>query len=174
MRSGRKCCRVDALTFKDSRSTRERSEAMEQTGRRDALVSWRIVRALRCCRVFEFEFMVVDGLWSRALCARCRDRDRTEGAVHLHHFDRRRAHAGGPCCRCSRCQDDCDDRGLAEAKLPFISVLADPTMGGVSASFAFMGTLIAEPKALIGFADRASSSRPSARNCRKASSAPSS
>jgi acetyl-CoA carboxylase carboxyl transferase subunit beta len=42
---------------------------------------------------------------------------------------------------------------LAEAKLPFISVLTDPTMGGVSASFAFMGDIvIAEPKALIGFA----------------------
>src|SRR6201990_2738720 len=42
---------------------------------------------------------------------------------------------------------------LAEAKLPFISVLTDPTMGGVSASFAFLGdVVIAEPKALIGFA----------------------
>jgi acetyl-CoA carboxylase carboxyl transferase subunit beta len=42
---------------------------------------------------------------------------------------------------------------LAKARLPYISVLADPTMGGVSASFAFMGDLvIAEPKALIGFA----------------------
>ena len=42
---------------------------------------------------------------------------------------------------------------LAEAGLPFISVLTDPTMGGVSASFAFMGdVVIAEPKALIGFA----------------------
>ena len=43
--------------------------------------------------------------------------------------------------------------GLAQEKLPFISVLTDPTMGGVSASFAFMGdVVIAEPKALIGFA----------------------
>lgn len=42
---------------------------------------------------------------------------------------------------------------LAKAKLPYISVLADPTMGGVSAGFAFMGDIvIAEPKALIGFA----------------------
>jgi acetyl-CoA carboxylase carboxyl transferase subunit beta len=42
---------------------------------------------------------------------------------------------------------------LAEKKLPFISVLTDPTMGGVSASFAFMGDVVmAEPKALIGFA----------------------
>ncbi len=42
---------------------------------------------------------------------------------------------------------------LSEAKLPFISVLTDPTMGGVSASFAFMGdVVVAEPGALIGFA----------------------
>jgi acetyl-CoA carboxylase carboxyl transferase subunit beta len=42
---------------------------------------------------------------------------------------------------------------LAKSKLPYISVLCDPTMGGVSASFAFMGDMvIAEPKALIGFA----------------------
>lgn len=43
--------------------------------------------------------------------------------------------------------------GLAQEKLPFISVLTDPTMGGVSASFAFVAdVVIAEPKALIGFA----------------------
>ncbi len=42
---------------------------------------------------------------------------------------------------------------LAEARLPFISILTDPTMGGVSASFAFIGdVVIAEPGALIGFA----------------------
>lgn len=42
---------------------------------------------------------------------------------------------------------------MRDAKVPFISVLTDPTMGGVSASFAMLGDLhIAEPKALIGFA----------------------
>ncbi|MBD3808604.1 MAG: acetyl-CoA carboxylase carboxyltransferase subunit beta [Epsilonproteobacteria bacterium] len=42
---------------------------------------------------------------------------------------------------------------LAAAKLPFISVLTDPTMGGVSASFAMLGDIImAEPGALVGFA----------------------
>ena len=42
---------------------------------------------------------------------------------------------------------------LAEAKLPFISVLTHPTMGGVTASFATLGdVIIAEPAALIGFA----------------------
>ena len=42
---------------------------------------------------------------------------------------------------------------MRDEKVPFISVLTDPTMGGVSASFAMLGDLhIAEPKALIGFA----------------------
>jgi acetyl-CoA carboxylase carboxyl transferase subunit beta len=42
---------------------------------------------------------------------------------------------------------------LDHAKLPFISILTDPTMGGVSASFAFLGDIImAEPGALVGFA----------------------
>lgn len=42
---------------------------------------------------------------------------------------------------------------LKEAKVPYISVLTDPTTGGVTASFAMLGDIItAEPKALIGFA----------------------
>jgi acetyl-CoA carboxylase carboxyl transferase subunit beta len=42
---------------------------------------------------------------------------------------------------------------LAKERLPFISILTDPTMGGVSASFAMLGdVIIAEPGALIGFA----------------------
>ena len=42
---------------------------------------------------------------------------------------------------------------LDEAKVPYISILTDPTTGGVTASFAMLGDLnLAEPKALIGFA----------------------
>jgi acetyl-CoA carboxylase carboxyl transferase subunit beta len=42
---------------------------------------------------------------------------------------------------------------LSDAGIPFVSVLTDPTMGGVSASFAMLGDIqIAEPRALIGFA----------------------
>jgi acetyl-CoA carboxylase carboxyl transferase subunit beta len=42
---------------------------------------------------------------------------------------------------------------MAEARLPFVSVLTDPTTGGVSASLAMLGDInIAEPHALIGFA----------------------
>ena len=42
---------------------------------------------------------------------------------------------------------------LADAKIPYISILTDPTTGGVTASYAMLGDVnIAEPKALIGFA----------------------
>jgi acetyl-CoA carboxylase carboxyl transferase subunit beta len=42
---------------------------------------------------------------------------------------------------------------LAAARLPYLSVLTDPTTGGVTASFAMLGDVIlAEPRALIGFA----------------------
>jgi acetyl-CoA carboxylase carboxyl transferase subunit beta len=42
---------------------------------------------------------------------------------------------------------------LADAKIPYISILADPTTGGTTASYAMLGDVnIAEPKALIGFA----------------------
>jgi acetyl-CoA carboxylase carboxyl transferase subunit beta len=42
---------------------------------------------------------------------------------------------------------------LADARLPYISILTDPTTGGVTASFAMLGDVnIAEPKALIAFA----------------------
>jgi acetyl-CoA carboxylase carboxyl transferase subunit beta len=42
---------------------------------------------------------------------------------------------------------------LSEAKIPFVSVMTDPTTGGVAASFAMLGDIIiSEPKALIGFA----------------------
>jgi len=44
---------------------------------------------------------------------------------------------------------------LEKARLPYISVLTDPTFGGVSASYAMVGDLnIAEPGAMIGFAGR--------------------
>jgi acetyl-CoA carboxylase carboxyl transferase subunit beta len=64
---------------------------------------------------------------------------------------------------------------LRQRGLPFVSVLTDPTMGGVSASLAMLGDVnVAEPNALIGFAGPGSSSRRCARSCRRASSAASS
>ena len=58
----------------------------------------------------------------------------------------------------------------AQARLPFISVLTNPTTGGVTASFATLGDLIvAEPKSTIGFAAPASSARRRTRTCRRIS-----
>lgn len=58
-----------------------------------------------------------------------------------------------------------------EAGLLYITVLTDPTTGGVTASFAMLGDVIlAEPGALIGFADRESLNRRSDRSCQKDSS----
>jgi acetyl-CoA carboxylase carboxyl transferase subunit beta len=65
---------------------------------------------------------------------------------------------------------------LSEARLPFISVMTDPTTGGVSASLAMLGDInIGEPKALIGFAGAARHSADRARDpARRVSSAASS
>ena len=62
----------------------------------------------------------------------------------------------------------------ADAGLPYVSVLTNPTYGGVTASFAVLADVIlAEPGALIGFAGPRSSSRRSARSCPRASRPPS-
>ncbi len=67
---------------------------------------------------------------------------------------RRRAHAGGDPVAHADGEDLRRARAaLAEAGVPYISVMTDPTTGGVTASFAMLGDLnIAEPGALIGFA----------------------
>jgi len=58
---------------------------------------------------------------------------------------------------------------LSDNKIPFISVLTDPTMGGVSASLAMLGDVqIAEPKARIGFAGARVVEQPSEKNYQKA------
>ena len=58
------------------------------------------------------------------------------------------------CIRCCKWQRPAPRSSvLSEARLPFISVMTDPTTGGVSASLAMLGDInIGEPKALIGFA----------------------
>ena len=155
----RKSLPVDALKFKDSRKYTERlQEAMEETGETDALV---VMGGSITCGAgggrpcFEFDFMggsmgsVVGERFVRGvgtaieqkvpfICITSTGGARMqEGLLSLLQMAKTTAMIAQ----------------LAEARLPFISVLADPTMGGVSASFAFMGdVVIAEPKALIGFA----------------------
>jgi acetyl-CoA carboxylase carboxyl transferase subunit beta len=155
---GQEVLPVDALKFKDSRKYPERlKEALENTGETDALVvmggSVHNINLVVAC--FEFDFMggsmgsVVGERFVRGVhtaieqkvpfvCFTATGGARMqEGLLSLMQMAKTTSML----------------TKLAEKKLPFISVLTDPTMGGVSASFAFMGdVVIAEPKALIGFA----------------------
>src|SRR5207245_10318105 len=149
---------LDPLEFRDSRRYTERlSEAQEQTAEGDALVVMQgSIKALGLvCAAFEFDFMggsmgsVVGERFVRGVrvaieqklpficvCASGGARMQ-EGALSLAQMAKTTAAL----------------TDLAERRLPFITVLTDPTMGGVSASFAMIGdVVIAEPKALIGFA----------------------
>jgi acetyl-CoA carboxylase carboxyl transferase subunit beta len=149
---------IDSLKFKDSRRYPERLiDAAESTGETDSLVVMRgAIKTLPAViAAFEFDFM--GGSMGSVLG------ERFVRGVHLAVEQRIPficiAASGG-----ARMQEGLFSlmqmakttaalTKLAEAKLPFISILTDPTMGGVSASFAFIGdVVIAEPKALIGFA----------------------
>jgi len=149
---------VDSLKFKDSRRYPERlAEAQAQTGERDALVVLQgAIHSIGVvCAAFEFEFMggsmgaVVGERFVRGVrvaieqklpfvCVTASGGARMqEGLLSLVQMAKTTAAL----------------TDLAARRLPFISVLSDPTMGGVSASFAMLGdVVIAEPKALIGFA----------------------
>src|SRR6202046_4456443 len=147
---GQEIVPVDALKFKDSRKYPERlKEAMDETDETDAMVVMGGAIHTLPVVVACFEFAFMGGSMGSVVGERF-----TRGAQHA--LEQRTpficfAASGG-----ARMQMPKPTRmltKLAEAKLPFISVLTDPTMGGVSASFAFLGdVVIAEPKALIGFA----------------------
>lgn len=149
---------MDPLKFKDSRKYPERlQEAVRQTGETDALVVMSgAIRGVACVLAcFEFEFMggsmgsVVGERFVQGVQAAI---DQRVPFICV-------AASGG-----ARMQESLFSlmqmaktnamlTKLSEARMPFISILTDPTMGGVSASFAFMGDIvIGEPKALIGFA----------------------
>ncbi|WP_297456547.1 acetyl-CoA carboxylase, carboxyltransferase subunit beta [Ferrovum sp.] len=149
---------IDPLKFKDSRRYTERlSEAQTNTGETDALVVMQgflegmpIVAA-----AFEFEFMggsmgsVVGERFVRAVQAALDSQCPfvcflASGGARMQEGLLSLMQMAKTCAALTR---------LAEARLPYISVLTDPTMGGVSASFAMIGdVVIAEPNALIGFA----------------------
>ena len=155
---GQEVVPVDALKFKDSKRYPERlKQAMESTGETDALVvmggALHTIPVVAAC--FEFDFMggsmgsVVGERFVRGV----------EMAVDQKvPFISFTATGGarmqeGLLSLMQMAKTNAAMTRLAKAKLPYVSVLCDPTMGGVSASFAFMGDLvIAEPKALIGFA----------------------
>jgi acetyl-CoA carboxylase carboxyl transferase subunit beta len=149
---------VDALKFKDSKKYKDRLvEAQRVTGEKDALVVMRgAVEGVPLVAVaFEFGFMggsmgsVVGERFVRGVNA-C-----LEHKLPLVCFSA----SGGARMQeallslMQMAKTSAALTHMGEQGLPFISVLTDPTMGGVSASFAMLGDInVAEPKALIGFA----------------------
>ncbi len=155
---GQEVVPVDALKFKDSKKYPERlKEALEATGETDALVvmggAIHSIPVVAAC--FEFQFMggsmgsVVGERFVRGVETAVEQKTpfisfTATGGARMQE---------GLLSLMQMAKTNAALTRLAKAKLPYISVLADPTMGGVSASFAFMGdVVIAEPKALIGFA----------------------
>lgn len=149
---------TDALKFRDSRKYPERlKEAAQATGESDALVvmSGAVLGMPVVAAAFEFNFMggsmgsVVGERFVRGVQAAI---ERKTPFISF-------AATGGARMQeglfslMQMAKTNAALTRLAQAGLPYISVLTDPTMGGVSAGFAFMGdVVIAEPKALIGFA----------------------
>ncbi|MEE9492918.1 MAG: acetyl-CoA carboxylase, carboxyltransferase subunit beta [Gammaproteobacteria bacterium] len=149
---------ADPLKFKDSKKYRDRiTQAQKITGEKDALVVIRgqVESIPLVAAAFEFRFMggsmgsVVGEKFVRAVnvclekhlplvCFSASGGARMQEALYS---------------LMQMAKTSAALTKLAKEKLPFISILTDPTMGGVSASFAMLGDVnIAEPKALIGFA----------------------
>ena len=155
---GQEVLPVDALKFKDSKKYPERlKEALENTGETDALVvmggAVHSIPVVAAC--FEFEFMggsmgsVVGERFVRGVEMAC---DQKTPFISITATGGARMQEG-LLSLMQMAKVNAALTRLAKSKLPYVSVLADPTMGGVSASFAFMGDVVmAEPKALIGFA----------------------
>ncbi|WP_226833473.1 MULTISPECIES: acetyl-CoA carboxylase, carboxyltransferase subunit beta [Acidithiobacillus] len=149
---------VDPLRFRDQKKYKERlQEAQEKSGEKDALVAMRgfLKGQPVVVAAFAFEFMggsmgsVVGARFVKAAEAAMVERcpficfsasggaRMQEGLLSLMQMAKTAAAV----------------ERLAKMGIPYISVLTDPTMGGVSASLATLGDiLIAEPRALIGFA----------------------
>ena len=155
---GQEVLPVDALKFKDSRKYPERlKEALENTGETDALIvmGGSVMGIGLVAAVFEFEFMggsmgsVVGERFVRGVHSAI---EQTVPFVCFTATGGARMQEG-LLSLMQMAKTNASLTRLAKKGLPYISVLTDPTMGGVSAGFAFIGdVVIAEPKALIGFA----------------------
>ncbi len=149
---------VDVLKFKDAKKYKDRlAQAQKATGEKDALVAMRGQlkgQPLVAC-AFEFPFMggsmgsVVGERFVRAVDTCLRE------SIPLVCFSA----SGGARMQealfslMQMAKTSAALRELSTRGIPYVSVLTDPTMGGVSASLAMLGDVnVAEPKALIGFA----------------------
>ena len=155
---GQEVLPVDALKFRDSKKYPQRlKEALESTGETDALVvmGGAVLSLPVVAACFEFDFMggsmgsVVGERFVRGVETAVEQKTpfvsfTATGGARMQE---------GLLSLLQMAKTNASLTRLAKARLPYISVLTDPTMGGVSASFAFMGdVVVAEPKALIGFA----------------------
>jgi acetyl-CoA carboxylase carboxyl transferase subunit beta len=155
---GQEVTPVDPLKFKDSKKYPQRlKDALEATGETDALVvvGGAVMSVPLVAACFEFEFMggsmgsVVGERFVRGVEAAIEQKlpfvcFAATGGARMQE---------GLLSLLQMAKTNASLTRLAKAGLPYVSVLTDPTMGGVSAGFAFVGDLvIAEPKALIGFA----------------------
>jgi acetyl-CoA carboxylase carboxyl transferase subunit beta len=155
---GQEVLPVDALKFKDSKKYPDRlKDALETTGETDALVvmGGAVMSVPLVAACFEFDFMggsmgsVVGERFVRGVEAAI---DQKVPYVCFTATGGARMQEG-LLSLLQMAKTNAALTRLAKARLPYIAVLTDPTMGGVSASFAFVGdVVIAEPKALIGFA----------------------
>lgn len=148
----------DPLRFRDSKKYRDRiSQAQKTTGEKDALVAVTGTLLGRPVVVCAFEFAFMGGSMGSVVGERfCRAAAHSaENRMPLISFSA----SGG-----ARMQEALFSllqmaktssalARLGDMRIPFVSVLTDPTTGGVSASLAMLGDVnIAEPRALIGFA----------------------
>ena len=149
---------IDSLKFRDSKRYADRlDEARDETGEEDALVVMQgAIREIPVvAAAFEFGFLggsmgaVVGERFARGVQVCVQQRlpficFTATGGARMQEGLFSLMQMAKTCAALTRLADD---------RLPFISVLTDPTMGGVSASFAMVGdVVIAEPGALIGFA----------------------
>jgi len=149
---------VDSLKFKDSKKYIDRiKDAQNDTGEGDALIVMQgsIKSVPAVVAAFEFKFMggsmgsVVGERFVEAVQVCCEQRMplisfSASGGARMQE---------GLFSLMQMAKTSAALTQLAGERLPFISVLTDPTMGGVSASFAMLGdAIVAEPGALIGFA----------------------
>jgi acetyl-CoA carboxylase carboxyl transferase subunit beta len=149
---------VDALKFKDSKTYAERmKQAQKEVGEKDALIVMKgAIQGLPVvAAVFEFKFMggsmgaVVGERFVRGVQAAIDQKSpficvSASGGARMQE---------GLLSLMQMAKTSAALTKLSEAGMPYVSILTDPTMGGVSASFAMLGDIIiAEPNALIGFA----------------------
>ncbi len=151
---------VDMHKFKDSKRYKDRlSQASKDSGEKDALVvmQGKLKDMPVVVGVFDFNFMAgsMGSVVGEKFCLAC-DKSLELGIPFICF-----SASGG-----ARMQEalfslmqmgktSAELRKLADRGIPYISVLTDPTMGGVSASLAMLGDInIAEPGARIGFAGR--------------------